>query len=350
MTDQNNSEIPREFEEKAMPSGLTSSQKDLVRKLYKLGQSHLFDKWHYDDDSGIPENARIDLVSQLQSLDASYTDGGLEGYITNARNLLEDSRKGVNPLEGWVPSIPRGEMFDLGTPEYEETEKRGRKELGAVGFVLVAGGLGERLGYSGIKIGLPTEMTTETCYIQYYIEYILAVQHKYADGKNVSVKKLPLCIMTSGDTNDKTVKLLSENNYFGMAKSQVTIVQQGEGVPALTDNDASIALDPDDPSKVLTKPHGHGDIHELLYKNGVARRWLANGIKWLTLFQDTNGLAFHTLPLMLGVSSEMNLIMNSLAVPRKAKQAIGGIAKLENKETGEFRYENKEPASVPLQA
>ena len=44
--------------------------------------------------------------------------------------------------------------------------------------------------------------------------------------------------------------------------------------------------------------------------------------------QDTNGLAFHTLPLMLGVSKELGLVMNSLAVPRKAKQAIGGIAKL----------------------
>jgi len=48
--------------------------------------------------------------------------------------------------------------------------------------------------------------------------------------------------------------------------------------------------------------------------------------------QDTNGLAFHTLPLMLGVSKELGLIMNSLAVPRKAKQAIGGISKLKKKD------------------
>lgn len=35
---------------------------------------------------------------------------------------------------------------------------------------------------------------------------------------------------------------------------------------------------------------------------------------------------------MLGVSKELGLIMNSLAVPRKAKQAIGGIAKLQRKD------------------
>ena len=58
--------------------------------------------------------------------------------------------------------------------------------------------------------------------------------------------------------------------------------------------------------------------------------------RWFT--KDTNGLAFHSLPLMLGVSVQNNFIMNSLAIPRKAKQAIGGIAKLTNPETKEERY------------
>lgn len=143
--------------------------------------------------------------------------------------------------------------------------------------------------------------------------------------------------MTSGDTNEKTLQLLKYNNYFGMKKSQVTIVQQGQGVPALEDNDARMCLVPGDASKLLTKPHGHGDIHSLLHQHGVAKKWQKDGIKWLCLFQDTNGLAFHTLPLMLGVSVNNNLIMNSLAVPRKAKQAIGGIAKLKNSKTGEYK-------------
>ena len=182
------------------------------------------------------------------------------------------------------------------------------------------------------QIALPTETASMTCYLQYYIRYIQSLERKYANGKD-----LPLCIMTSNDTNDRTIQLLEKNDYFGMKKEQITIVQQGQGVPALTDNDAAIAVDPDEPYQVLTKPHGHGDIHELLYRHRVAKDWIDQGIKWLILFQDTNGLAFHTLPLMLGVSKKMDLIMNSLAVPRKAKQAIGGIAKLENKATGETR-------------
>ena len=41
--------------------------------------------------------------------------------------------------------------------------------------MLVAGGLGERLGYSSIKIGIPLDLVTETTFLQYYIENILAI-------------------------------------------------------------------------------------------------------------------------------------------------------------------------------
>ena len=185
------------------------------------------------------------------------------------------------------------------------------------------------------QVGLPTELATETCYLQYYIEYILAVQARYAKAGT----KLPLCIMTSGDTNARTLELLQQHDYFGIDPAQVTLVQQGQGVPALLDNDAKMALDPDNSCRIMTKPHGHGDIHALLYQHQVAKKWRDQGIEWLVCFQDTNGLSFHTLPLMLGVSAktEPYLIMNSLAVPRKANQAIGGIAQLTHKETGQVR-------------
>ena len=49
-------------------------------------------------------------------------------------------------------------------------------------------------------------------------------------------------------------------------------------------------------------------------------------------------MAFHTLPLMIGVSEKNGFVMNSLAVPRKAKQAVGGIAKLNHASSGAERY------------
>ena len=130
-------------------TALTDEQKELILKLYTNGQSHLFE--NFVEDTVGPAIKRK-LAQQLVSLDKDYSDGGLLGYISNAQKLLENSRKGVNPLEGWVPSVPQGESLELGTSQYDTLEADGMKDLGTVGFVLVAGGLGERLGYGGIKV------------------------------------------------------------------------------------------------------------------------------------------------------------------------------------------------------
>lgn len=128
-------------------SELSSKQQELLQKLHDGGQSHLFKDFYQAS-----LESRKALANQLEALDESYPTGIL-GYTTRAKELLEDSRNGVNPLDGWTPSVPKGEAFELGTPEYQETEAIGMKELSSIGFVLVAGGLGERLGYSGIKVG-----------------------------------------------------------------------------------------------------------------------------------------------------------------------------------------------------
>lgn len=336
-------EIPRNLE--ASLSLFTERQKELARALCSrdANQGHLFERWptpsrHLSPSSEASNNVKRRLMAQLERLDDAYADGGLLGYIRNAKKLLAASQAGVNPLDGWTPSVsPKGENFELGTEAFDETEKLGLDEVGKCGFVLTAGGLGERLGYGDIKIGLPTEMATGTSYIQYYIEIILAYQSRYAAPGT----KLPLCIMVSKDTDAKTVALLEKHDRFGMAEDQITLVRQGDGVPALDNNDARLVLDAVDRYNVSTKPHGHGDIHALLHSEQVAKKWVEMGIKWAVFFQDTNGLAFHSVPLALGVSSKLGLVMNSVAVPRKAKQAIGGIALLKNEE-GEEKTINVE--------
>lgn len=61
----------------------------------------------------------------------------------------------MNPFDNYKPEVPHGFDLKVGEPLIDEMEQIGLGELEKVGFVLIAGGLGERLGYSGIKIGLP---------------------------------------------------------------------------------------------------------------------------------------------------------------------------------------------------
>ena len=98
-------------------------------------------------------------------------------------------------------------------------------------------------------------------------------------------------------------------------------------MPALLDNKANMALD-GAALKIVTKPHGHGDIHTLLYQHHVAADWLKDGKEWLFFFQDTNALALKTLPSILGVCRQRNWEMNSVGVNRMPGEAMGAICKL----------------------
>ncbi|PKA49520.1 UDP-sugar pyrophosphorylase [Apostasia shenzhenica] len=297
---------------------------ELAKELLHEGQSHLFSHWA---EPGVDDEKKKNFFDQVALLNTNYP-GGLATYIQNARRLLADSKSGKNPFEGFTPSVPSGEVLNFGDDNFVMLEKDGVKEARKAAFVLVAGGLGERLGYKGIKVALPCETTTGTCFLQHYIECILALQEASCKlSRDICHAEIPFVIMTSDDTHIPTLHLLESHSYFGMKPGQVKLLKQ-EKVACLDDNDARIASDPNDKYKIQTKPHGHGDVHALLYNSGLLNEWLDAGLKWVLFFQDTNGLLFKAIPASLGVSATKGYHVNSLAVPRKAKEAIGGITKL----------------------
>ena len=86
-----------------------------------------------------------------------------------ARDLLERSRRGENPFETYKPEVPTGIFLKPGEDQMKFYEDEGLKELHKTGFVLIAGGLGERLGYGGIKLDLPVSTLDDNySYLKYY--------------------------------------------------------------------------------------------------------------------------------------------------------------------------------------
>ncbi len=358
----------------------SAEEKKTIASLLRDGQHHLFDNW---DELGINDDRKHFLLGQITMFNQELP-GGLSSYISRAKKLLLSSKNDENPLKGWKPEVPKGIQVSPFDEEYLKYEQLGLDRLALCGFVLVAGGLGERLGYSGIKVELPVEMVTRTTYLELYCKQIVAIQtlcqnkHRQENNNIVvendqtddngtpvsspspSIKAekelkfdeiypqsittknsssatgnpllhdlslIPLVIMVSDDTEDQTIELLEQNNYFGLKKPQVTILKQ-QKVPALIDVHAHLALVEGDPYKIDAKPHGHGDIHSLMHISGTAKRWYKAGVEWVVFFQDTNGLAFNALSTMLGVSIKHNLDVNTLTVPRKAKQSMGAITQL----------------------
>ncbi len=65
-------------------------------------------------------------------------------------------------------------------------------------------------------MALPSESASGWCFLELYVRYIRALQA--ASG---AARKLPLAIMTSDDTHDRTLALLQSHDWFGMDKAQV---------------------------------------------------------------------------------------------------------------------------------
>jgi UDP-sugar pyrophosphorylase len=305
---------PSIFFENARAGLFSDTEVQLASELISDGQSHLFSDW---DAPGIHDEEKKQFLAGLLNAHQAYP-GGLTAYARNARTLLAEAAAGANPFEGCTPSQP--DLVDLSAfgPEYDAAEAIGLKCFAETAVVLVAGGLGERLGYHGIKLDIPVEVTETTSYLSHYASVIQAA------GKRLG-RTIPLIIMTSHDTDAGTRATLAANGNFGLEDGQITILRQ-ELVPALADMKASLALDKK--YKLLLEPHGHGDIHTLLHTSGMAKKLASSGVRYLLFVQDTNGQAFNAAFAAIGVSEQRGYDFNSIAVNRIPGEAVGGIARL----------------------
>ncbi len=293
---------------------LTPEDKVLAESLIAENQRHLFTGW---EKPGIDDAKKLAFLQCLRSAHQSYP-GGLPGYIKNARVLLAAAATGSNPYEGCTPGQP--DIVDLSGfgEEYSRAEEAGLAAFEQTAVVLVAGGLGERLGYHGIKLDIPVEVTENTSYLAHYAGFVRAASKALGT-------RIPLVIMTSMDTNEGTVATLAANNNFGLEKDQITILRQ-ELVPALADIDARLALE--NPCELIMKPHGHGDIHMLMHSSGTAKKLAKAGVRYLLFIQDTNGQVFNAALAAIGVSELRGYDFNSIAVNRVPGEAVGGITTL----------------------
>lgn len=253
--------------------------------------------------------------------------------MSKAKALLQESAAGTNPFDEYEAVVPAGVVlsYDDGhgcTMPFATAEEAGLEACANVVFVLVAGGLGERLGYSGIKLSLETNLCTHLSYLEVYVRYIQAVQYVAQQRTGDVTLRIPLVIMTSGDTDHLTRQLLQEKSNFGLDVDQIQIVMQDK-VAALKDGHAGLALEKEDRWTVQTKPHGHGDVHHLLYREGLVDRWEQQGKTHVVFLQDTNILIINSVIATLGVSVTQGFHMNSICIQRLAGEAAGAIARLE---------------------
>lgn len=170
----------------------------ILNILKEINQKHIVEAYESAN-----EQNRNNLIDQLTHLDKNYP-GGIKNYYERSKQLVIDSANSVNPYADYNVSIPEGVVLNYKKQNLEKIghyEKLGMKQFQHTAFVLVAGGLGERLGYPGIKVAIPFDLLSNKTFLSYYCEYILAFQDKFCKPGT----KIPFLIMTSGDTHEKTL-------------------------------------------------------------------------------------------------------------------------------------------------
>ena len=112
---------------------------EIVSLLIELNQQHLFEDW---DDVGINDEKKHLFIEQIRTLHQNYPiEGGLAAYISRSKILLERSKLGDNPFEGYRPEIPDGTNLVPVSSKFVGIESVGLIDVGRCGFVLVAGGI-----------------------------------------------------------------------------------------------------------------------------------------------------------------------------------------------------------------
>ncbi|OWZ03393.1 UDP-sugar pyrophospharylase [Phytophthora megakarya] len=296
-------------------------------------------RWDQTELLSLLKTSDSPLWHQLIHFDGWYK-GGVDGYLSTATKLYaelrgEATQEVADVWSNWRPSNPAASelatVAELDSPMFAELEKKGLENLDKSCFVIVAGGLGERLGYQDIKLRLPVETLTHTSYLEAYVQHLLALQTLANVQLPDKAIEIPLAIMTSDSTHDATRKFLDEHANFGMKEGQLVLIKQ-EKVPCVdviegsADGKPKLKLVVKDDLLVM-KPHGHGDVHTLLHTSGLAAKWLQEGKKYVHFIQDTNYLILNGALPMLGACVKHNWGFAFTTVPRKAKDASGGIVR-----------------------
>jgi UDP-sugar pyrophosphorylase len=295
---------------------IPSSWSELAPVLSSIGQQHIVDAYN-----GMPEVQQQALLQSLINADA-VTPGGLSDYVLRGKRLIQNAAAGVSGVSG-TPILAAGLNLPFPSAEWESAETRGLDLLGDACFVLVAGGLGERLGSKLSKVALSPTLFHSSCFLRSFASRILAFSRRAGTA-------VPWAIMTSSDTHDSIQQMLTESNYYGLPQEHVTLIRQ-EKVPCFDGIDGQLALESKNGGAVLqTKPHGHGDVHSLLYSSGLCSSWSRMGKRYVIFFQDTNALALQCVPALLGTAAAESSTFQFVTIRRKPGEKVGAICAIES--------------------
>lgn len=274
---------------------------EALDKCKEWKQEHLLK--YYDELSKAEQES---LLSQIRDTDFSVLLS------------IEEHKKIVE--KGQITPLKSMELDEI-EPMREHFEAVGCEALkqGKVGAVLLAGGMGTRLGSDAPKgvfnIGLTKDLYIFECLIR---NMLLVVEKVDA--------WIPLFVMTSEKNHEATVAFFKEHDYFGYRAEKVWFFKQ-EMAPA-SDYEGKIFLETK--SRIATSPNGNGGWFVSMARNGLLDVVHESGIEWLNVFAVDNVLQKIADPLFIGAVIEKNVEVGEKVVRKANPDEKLGVVCLED--------------------
>ncbi len=205
----------------------------------------------------------------------------------NAPADLSPRGRDIRPIEGLkIPAIEarRQEFEEIGVNAIKNNK---------VAAVLLAGGMGTRLGVDGPKGAYNIGITKPLYIFEQQMKNLAKVNEKCG-------VRVPLYIMTSDKNHEQTVSFWAEHGYFGYEAEEVKFFKQ-DMAPAV-DYEGKIYLEGKD--TVALSPNGNGGWFASMKRAGLVEDLKAKGVEWLNIYAVDNVLQQIADPVFVGATIE----------------------------------------------
>lgn len=273
---------------------------EVYEKLEKYGQTHLLK--YYDE---LSSDEQAELLAQIEATDLSVVDA--------CHHIGEDRKGRITPLAAMqLQEIEahREEYTGLGLEAIR---------AGKVGAVLLAGGMGTRLGSDDPKGMYNIGLTKDVYIFERLICNLMTVVKQAGNW-------IHLFVMTSDKNHEATVRFLQEHDYFGYSADHVTFFKQ-EMAPA-ADYNGKIYLE--GKGKLSTSPNGNGGWFISMKRTGVLDIVKGAGIEWLNVFAVDNVLQRIADPCFVGATIAKQCAVGAKVVRKNAPDEKVGVMCLED--------------------
>ena len=251
-------------------------------------------------------------------------------------NQIADLQWDDIALAGNQTEIPLGEITPIEGMDVEEIDAK-REEYAKIGYeaikegkvaaLLLAGGMGTRLGFDKPKGELNVGIDKTLYIFQCLINNLM-------DVTNVAGKTVPLYIMTSEKNNDETIRFFKEQNYFGYPKEDVAFFVQE--MAAAVDYDGKLLME--EPGRLATSPNGNGGWFSSLQKAGLLEDVHKRGVEWINIFAVDNVLQRICDPAFIGATIESGKVSGSKVVRKVDPYEKMGVMCLEDGKPSVVEY------------